>query len=104
VHEVRTAVAAVLVLTVIAGTFLVARGPTLADRILVAQLFGSTGVAVLLLLAADPGGAPLRDVALVFALLAPITVVAFVNTVSVADDAPDEPAEPAEPAERERLP
>jgi len=37
---------------------------------LAAQLFGTTGVAVLLLLAADTGRSSLRDVALVFALLA----------------------------------
>ena len=46
---------------------------------LVAQLFGTTAVAVLLLLAADPGAAPLRDVALWFALLAPIVVVTLVR-------------------------
>lgn len=78
-HELRTGVAVFLLLNVIAGLVRVARGPTLADRILVAQLFGTTGVAVLLLLAAAPGRAALRDVALIFALLAPITVVAFIG-------------------------
>lgn len=76
------AVAVVLLLSVIAGLVRVARGPTLADRILVAQLFGTTGVAVLLLVAADPGKSALRDVALTFAVLAPITVVAFVRQVA----------------------
>jgi multicomponent Na+:H+ antiporter subunit F len=78
-HEVRIAVSAFLLLTVLVGLIRVARGPTLADRILVAQLFGTTGVAVLLLLSADPGMASLRNVALVFAILAPITVVALVR-------------------------
>ena len=78
-HELRTGVALFLVLNVLAGLIRVARGPTFADRILVAQLFGTTGVAVLLLLGADPGRAALRDVALIFALLAPITAVAFVR-------------------------
>jgi multicomponent Na+:H+ antiporter subunit F len=76
-HELRTGVAVFLLLNVLAGLVRVARGPTLADRLLVAQLFGTTGVAVLLLLAADEGMSALRDVALTFAILAPITVVAF---------------------------
>jgi multicomponent Na+:H+ antiporter subunit F len=78
-HDVRTGVAVFLVLTVLAGLIRVARGPTLADRLLVAQLFGTVGVAVLLLLAADPGMEALRDVALAFAILAPSTVVALVR-------------------------
>ena len=78
-HDLRTAVGAFLLLTVVAGLVRVARGPTLADRILVAQLFGTTGVAVLLLRAADPGMSSLRNVALVLAILAPITVVALVG-------------------------
>lgn len=78
-HELRTAIALFLLANVVAGLVRVARGPTLLDRILVAQLFGTTGVAVLLLLAADPGRSALRDVALAFAILAPITVVAFIQ-------------------------
>jgi multicomponent Na+:H+ antiporter subunit F len=78
-HELRMGVAALLVSTVAVGLTRVARGPTFADRLLVTQLFGTTGVAVLLLLAADAGRSALRDVALMFALLAPITVVAFVH-------------------------
>jgi len=46
---------------------------------LAAQLFGSTGVAMLLLLAQAFSNAALRDVALVFALLAAVTAVAFVR-------------------------
>lgn len=85
-HEVRVAVAAVLLVTVIAGLVRVARGPTLSDRLLAAQLFGTTAVAVLLLLAADVGTAPLRDVAVVFALLAPIVVVTFARHVGGAGE------------------
>lgn len=59
----------------------VTRGPTPADRLLAALLFGTTGVALLLLLAhAREGGTlvpGLVDVALVFALLAAITGTAF---------------------------
>jgi multicomponent Na+:H+ antiporter subunit F len=53
----------------------VVRGPTAADRLLAALLFGTTGVAILLLLAGDNEG--LIDTALVFALLAAITGAAF---------------------------
>lgn len=54
-----------------------ARGPTPADRMLMALLFGTTGTAVLVLLAGAGGGAPLVDVALVLALLAAIGGIAF---------------------------
>jgi multicomponent Na+:H+ antiporter subunit F len=77
--ELRTAIALFLVLTVLVGMLRVARGPTFADRMLAALLFGPTGVAVLLLLAADEGYGALRDVALLFSLLASISVVAFVR-------------------------
>ena len=77
--DLRLAIAVLLVLTVLAGLVRVARGPTLMDRMLVAQLFGTTGVAVLLLLSVDAGRGALRDVALVLALLAPIASVAFVR-------------------------
>lgn len=73
------AVALVLLSTLAAGLWRVLRGPTPADRMLAAQLFGTTAVATLLLLAQIAGGAALRDVALVFALLAAVTVVAFVR-------------------------
>ena len=55
----------------------VVRGPTQADRMLAALLFGTTGVAVLLLLAEAGEAAALLDVALVFALLAAIAGAAF---------------------------
>jgi multicomponent Na+:H+ antiporter subunit F len=71
--------ALVLLANVAAGLARVARGPTAADRMLAAQLFGSTGVAVLLLLASGTGNGSLRDVALVFALLAAVVAVAFVR-------------------------
>ncbi|NVJ20830.1 MULTISPECIES: monovalent cation/H+ antiporter complex subunit F [Myxococcus] len=85
-HELRTGLAFFLLLNILAGLVRVARGPTLTDRFIVAQLFGTTGVGVLVLLAADAGRDALRDVALVFALLAPVTVVAFVR-FAVGSDA-----------------
>lgn len=70
-----------LLLTLIAGLWRILRGPTAADRMLAAQLFGTTAVAVLLLLAEAMEQPPLRDVGLVFALLAGVTVVAFVRRI-----------------------
>lgn len=68
-----------LVLNLGAGLVRVARGPTPADRMVAAQLFGTTGVAVLLILAEAMASPPLRHVALVFALLAVVVSVAFVK-------------------------
>jgi multicomponent Na+:H+ antiporter subunit F len=74
-------IAAFLVLNLAAGLWRVMRGPTAADRMLAAQLFGTTAVAVLLLLADGMDEAALRDIALVFALLAAVAAVAFVQRV-----------------------
>ena len=73
------ALALFLLLNLVAGMWRILRGPTAADRMLAAQLFGTTAVASLLLLAQASGSSRLRDVALVFALLAAVTAVAFVR-------------------------
>jgi multicomponent Na+:H+ antiporter subunit F len=73
------AAAAFLLLNVMAGLVRVARGPTPADRMVAAQLLGTTGVAILLLLADALALRAVRDVALVFALLAAVLAVAFVK-------------------------
>ena len=79
-HELRTGLAVFLLANVLVGLVRVARGPTLADRILVSQLFGTTAVAVLLLLAEDASGASaMRDVAIIFALFAGVSLLAFVR-------------------------
>lgn len=67
-----------LLLNLGAGLARVARGPSAADRMLAALLFGSTTVAVLLLLAEWMQLPALRDVALLFVLLAAIISVAFI--------------------------
>jgi multicomponent Na+:H+ antiporter subunit F len=74
-------IASFLLLNLAAGLWRVMRGPTAADRMLAAQLFGTTAVAVLLLLAEGMGQPSLRDIALVFALLAAVAAVAFVQRV-----------------------
>ncbi len=68
-----------LLLNLVVGMWRVLRGPTAADRMLAAQLFGTTAVAMLLLLARGTGNMAILDVALLFALLAAVTVVAFVR-------------------------
>lgn len=72
-------VALLLLLSILLGLVRVVRGPTAADRMLAAQLFGTTGVAVLLLLGRALAVPAFWDVALVFALLAGITGIAFVR-------------------------
>jgi multicomponent Na+:H+ antiporter subunit F len=74
-------VACFLLLNLAGGLWRVMRGPTAADRMLAAQLFGTTAVAVLLLLAEGMSEPALRDIALVFALLAAVAAVAFVQRV-----------------------
>jgi len=70
-----------LLLTLVVGMWRVLRGPTLADRMLAGQLFGTTAVACLLLLAQAFERPSLRDVSLVFAFLAAVTAIAFVRRV-----------------------
>ncbi len=73
------ALALFLLMNLGAGIWRVLRGPTTADCMLAAQLFGTTAVAILLVLAQIDANTALRDVALVFALLAAVTAVAFVQ-------------------------
>jgi len=75
------AVALLLLLTLALGLIRIWRGPTIADRMLAAQLFGTTGVGLLLVLAELQQMPALRDVALVLALLAVMAVLAFVARV-----------------------
>lgn len=68
----------VLLLTAL-GLLRVLRGPGDADRIMAAQLLGTGGIAVLLLLGAASGRDEAVDVALILALLAAFASVAFVK-------------------------
>jgi multicomponent Na+:H+ antiporter subunit F len=79
VDTLMLSLAAFLLLTLAAGLVRVVRGPTPADSMLAAQLFGTTGVAILLLLAEALASPALRDAALVLALLAVLATVAFVR-------------------------
>lgn len=76
-----------LLLTLVGGLARILRGPTPSDRMLAAQLFGTTGVAILLVLAEAARRPALRDVALVFALLAAVNAVVFVRRRGAGEDA-----------------
>ena len=74
-------IAVLLLLIALGGLCRVVAGPTAADRMLAAQLLGSTSVAILVVLALATGQSAFFDVALVFAVLAAIALVTFVANV-----------------------
>jgi multicomponent Na+:H+ antiporter subunit F len=76
---VLAALGAFIMLTAFLGILRIERGPSGADRMLAAMLFGTTGVALVLVIAEASGRDDIRDVALVFALLGALTAVAFVK-------------------------
>ena len=80
-------VAVVLLLSLVAGVYQVSRGPTPGDRMLVLQLLGTGAVAVLVLVGQATGNAAYVDAALILALLAAITMVAFVRRAWTVEDA-----------------
>ena len=73
------AVAVVLTLSILAGLGRVVRGPTSADRLTAALVFGTTGVALLAVLSVVTDVPALRDGALVLVVLAVLAVVVFVG-------------------------
>lgn len=84
--------AVLILISLLLGLIRVGRGPTHADRMVAAQLFTSAGIAIVLLLGEASATPALRDVALVFALVAVIATVAFVQRAW---------RPPAEPGERD---
>jgi multicomponent Na+:H+ antiporter subunit F len=79
--------AALLLVSIAAGVWRVLRGPTRADRMLAVQLFGTTGAAIMLLLAQDQGQPALIDAALVLAVLAAVVSAALVQLLRGRSDA-----------------
>lgn len=71
------AVALFLLANLVVALIAAARGPTAADRMLMALLIGTTGTSILSLLAHAMRLPALADVALVLALLAAIGGIAF---------------------------
>jgi multicomponent Na+:H+ antiporter subunit F len=68
-----------LLINLLGGLIRILRGPTRSDRMLAAQLFGTTGVAILLVLSAAADSSSLRDAALIFVILAALNSVVFVR-------------------------
>ena len=89
-------VAAALVLATVAlGLLRILRGPGDAERMMAAQLLGTGGVAVVLLLASATGVGAAVNVALTLALLAAFASIAFYKSAPgrSADDAGEDPGE-----------
>jgi multicomponent Na+:H+ antiporter subunit F len=82
-------IAGVVLVAVAAGMFRILLGPDDADRMMAAQLAGTGGIAVLLLLAVAGTTPAIVDVALLLALLAAIASVAFVRDAPPAESATD---------------
>lgn len=75
--------AAGFVLAMVAlGLVVILRRPAEVDHMMAAQLLGTGGVAILLLLAAATEASPIVDVALLLALFAAFAAVAFVRSAS----------------------
>jgi multicomponent Na+:H+ antiporter subunit F len=75
--------AAGFVLVMVAlGWVRILRGPSQVDRMMAAQLFGTGGIAALLLLGAATGVGAIIDVALTLAVLAVFASIAFVKAGS----------------------
>ncbi|MFZ1641061.1 MAG: monovalent cation/H+ antiporter complex subunit F [Candidatus Contendobacter sp.] len=88
--------AAVFVLATVAlGLVRILRGPEDADRMMATQLFGTGGIAALLLLGVATEANAVLDVALTLALLAAFASVAFVRSASPSDG--DDPRETNSP-------
>jgi multicomponent Na+:H+ antiporter subunit F len=75
--------AACFVLAMLAtGLLVILRRPAAVDRMMAAQLLGTGGVAILLLLAVSTGTPAITDVALTLAVFAAFAAVAFVRSAS----------------------
>lgn len=75
------ALAVFLLANLTAGLIRIMRGPTAADRMLAAQLFSTTGIAIMLLLAEATALPAAQDTALIVAVLALLAGLAFVRRV-----------------------
>jgi multicomponent Na+:H+ antiporter subunit F len=73
-------IALVLLVNLGAGFVRVVLGPSAEDRMIAALLLGTTGVALLLVLAEALDRPPIRDVALVLVLLAAVAAAVFVRS------------------------
>lgn len=70
-----------LLATIAVALWRIARGPERADRMMSAQLIGTGGIAIILLLAVAGEDWAMLDVAIVLALLAAVSIIAFAKSV-----------------------
>lgn len=72
-------IASVILATIAGGLIVLLRRPAAVDRIMAAQLLGTGGVAILLILSVAMETWPMVDVALMLALFAAFATVALVR-------------------------
>lgn len=89
--DILQVLAGILLLAIAASLTRIWQGPTSADRIMGAQIAGTGGIAVVLLIGFAGTGPAALDVALVLALLAAFASVGFVKAAS-----PDGAGDPEE--------
>jgi multicomponent Na+:H+ antiporter subunit F len=77
--EYLSAIVGILILVLLVGLARILLGPSSADRMLASQLFSTAGVSILILLAIIQNQTSLINVALVLALLAPLTLITFIR-------------------------
>ena len=77
--EYLSAITGMLILVLLVGLGRILLGPSPADRMLASQLFGTAGVSILILLAIIQNQSALINIALVLALLAPLTLITFIR-------------------------
>ena len=75
-----TIVIVFLLLNIALGLFRVWRGPTVSDRLLTTQLFGTTGMAILLVMSGYLREPTLLNVAITFNVLAILLVISLVRS------------------------
>jgi multicomponent Na+:H+ antiporter subunit F len=85
-NEFLTLASGFVLVTVAVGFVRIVRGPQPVDRMMAAQLFGTGGIAALLLRAAATDAWALIDVALILALLAAFASAGFVISGSPVPD------------------
>ena len=91
--EFLLAAAGFVLATTALGLARILRGPGDADRMMAAQLLGTGGVGVLLLVGATTDMAAAVDVALTLALLAAFASIAFVKKGTAVESPRDDAAE-----------
>lgn len=83
--EFLIAAALAVLVTVATGLVRILRGPTRTDRLMAAQLLGTGGIAVSLLVAAATQTDAIADVGLILALLAAFAAAAFARGAAPSD-------------------